>query len=143
MVGDDEQIYTPAQICKMFDVSKSTLFRWEREGHIPPAQRDWQGYRQYTSEHVQALLKKHLDKLMSRGSEGPATQEKLERYTELASLQKFINGKDKLGLSELAEHESLSAETIYRLLQEAQRYDPSDEMFGQIIELVYNKTRKR
>lgn len=142
MVGDDEQTYTPAQICKMFDISKSTLFRWEREGHIPPARRDWQGYRQYTSEHVQALLKRRVAKLMSGRNEGPATQKKLEQYTELASLQKFINQKDKLGLNELAEHEFLSAETIHRLLQEAQRYDPADEVFGQIIELVYSQTRK-
>ncbi|MGA2193339.1 MAG: MerR family DNA-binding transcriptional regulator, partial [Nitrospirota bacterium] len=33
------------EICKLYDISRSTLFRWENEGLITDVERDWRGWR--------------------------------------------------------------------------------------------------
>src|ERR1035438_3897641 len=55
--------YTPAEICEIFAVSKSTLFRWEQEAVIPPVPRDEKHQRLYTSEHVRAISRRQGDVL--------------------------------------------------------------------------------
>ncbi|MGB4101306.1 MAG: MerR family transcriptional regulator [Alphaproteobacteria bacterium] len=45
------------EICKAFDISKATLFRWEREGTISPPGRDWRNWRLYSSENVAQIRK--------------------------------------------------------------------------------------
>ncbi|THJ19213.1 MAG: MerR family transcriptional regulator [Nitrospira sp. CG24D] len=41
----------------MFDISKATLFRWEREGLISGPPRDWRNWRLYTRENVTEIQK--------------------------------------------------------------------------------------
>jgi len=45
------------QICDLFDISKATLFRWEREGVITQPARDWRNWRLYTKKNVEEIEK--------------------------------------------------------------------------------------
>ncbi len=49
--------FTPTDVCKEVGISKNTLFRWEREGLIPSAKRDWKGWRVFSEEDLQEVLK--------------------------------------------------------------------------------------
>jgi len=45
------------QICDLFDISKATLFRWERGGVIKQPARDWRNWRLYTRKNVDEIEK--------------------------------------------------------------------------------------
>ncbi|UVT19227.1 MAG: MerR family transcriptional regulator [Nitrospira sp.] len=45
------------EICDLFDISKATLFRWEREGVITQPARDWRNWRLYTRKNVDEIEK--------------------------------------------------------------------------------------
>ena len=45
------------QVCQLFDISKATLFRWEREGVIARPARDWRNWRLYTPKKVDEIEK--------------------------------------------------------------------------------------
>ena len=47
--------YKTNQVCELFDVSRATLFRWEREGLITGPPRDWRNWRLYTSDNVEEI----------------------------------------------------------------------------------------
>ncbi len=47
--------YKTNQVCALFDVSRATLFRWEREGLISGPARDWRNWRLYTTENVDEI----------------------------------------------------------------------------------------
>jgi DNA-binding transcriptional MerR regulator len=45
------------EICDLFDISKATLFRWERDGVITQPVRDWRNWRLYTRKNVDEIEK--------------------------------------------------------------------------------------
>jgi DNA-binding transcriptional MerR regulator len=45
------------QVCDLFDISKATLFRWERDGVITQPARDWRNWRLYTRKNVDEIAK--------------------------------------------------------------------------------------
>ncbi|HUJ79047.1 MAG TPA: MerR family transcriptional regulator [Nitrospiria bacterium] len=47
--------YKTQDICRLFDISKATLFRWEREGLISNVGRDWRNWRLYDDKNVQEI----------------------------------------------------------------------------------------
>jgi DNA-binding transcriptional MerR regulator len=47
--------YKTQDICRLFDISKATLFRWEREGLISNVSRDWRNWRLYDDKNVQEI----------------------------------------------------------------------------------------
>lgn len=49
--------YKTNQVCDLFDISKATLFRWEREGLISGPPRDWRNWRLYTKKNVAEIQK--------------------------------------------------------------------------------------
>lgn len=49
------KIYKTREICKLFDISRSTLFRWESEGLITGVERDWRGWRIYHPVNVKEI----------------------------------------------------------------------------------------
>ncbi|MBI1821922.1 MAG: MerR family transcriptional regulator [Nitrospirae bacterium] len=49
-------------ICRMFDISKSTLFRWEKEGLISNIGRDWRNWRIYSQQNL-VEIKRMIGKL--------------------------------------------------------------------------------
>jgi DNA-binding transcriptional MerR regulator len=51
-------LYKIKDLALRLDRSILTIKRWERQGLIPPARKDSRGWRVYTEEEVQAILKK-------------------------------------------------------------------------------------
>jgi DNA-binding transcriptional MerR regulator len=47
--------YKTIEVCELFDVSRATLFRWEREGLISGPSRDWRNWRLYTPRHIKEI----------------------------------------------------------------------------------------
>jgi len=139
----EKMTWTPAEVCEMFGISKSTLLRWEKEGKISPPTRDDDQNRLYTAEHLAEISKSKVQKSYRKLAERPSvSKEKSFALEEKWSLERFLFTQDRTGLYELFEHKELSPSTIHRLLQEAQRYQPSDELFREIIKLIYEKTAK-
>jgi DNA-binding transcriptional MerR regulator len=50
-----KKLYKTNQICDLFDISRATLFRWEREGLISGPPRDWRNWRLYTADNVREI----------------------------------------------------------------------------------------
>jgi hypothetical protein len=49
------QSFSTIEVCHLFDISKATLYRWEREGLISMPSRDWRNWRLYTSVNVSQI----------------------------------------------------------------------------------------
>lgn len=53
--------YKAQEICDTFDISKATLFRWERQGLIGGVGRDWRNWRIYSEKNcreIERLIKR-------------------------------------------------------------------------------------
>ncbi|MEW6542038.1 MAG: MerR family transcriptional regulator [Nitrospirota bacterium] len=55
MVEQAKKRYKTIEVCKLFDVSRATLFRWEREGLISGPSRDWRNWRVYTDQNIREI----------------------------------------------------------------------------------------
>lgn len=55
MAQKGKKRYKAIEICRLFDISKATLFRWERDGRISNVRRDWRNWRLYTNENIQKI----------------------------------------------------------------------------------------
>ena len=54
--------FSTLEVCHLFDISKATLFRWEREGLISTPPRDWRNWRLYTTmnlEEIKRIIRRH------------------------------------------------------------------------------------
>jgi DNA-binding transcriptional MerR regulator len=138
-----ENAYSPAQVCKKFNISKSTLLRWEANGRIPAPHRNLRGERRYTQEHYQAIARfvqlrqhgKRYAQIMAEEAQDAHTE--LERLGEANALFKFVNLHDVTGLVELREYAPLQPATIRQLLQAAVNdYDPGEKRFWDILDVV-------
>ena len=49
--------YKTSDICKRFDISRATLFRWESDGLLSGVDRDWRGWRVYNETNLRAIEK--------------------------------------------------------------------------------------
>jgi molybdopterin-binding protein len=47
--------WTRTEVAAALQVTPRTLYTWEREGKIPPPERDWRGWRRYTEAQVAGL----------------------------------------------------------------------------------------
>jgi DNA-binding transcriptional MerR regulator len=57
--------YKTKDICSIFDISKATLFRWEKEGLISSIGRDWRNWRLYserTFSEIETIIKKRNER---------------------------------------------------------------------------------
>jgi len=54
--------YYAKDICKLFDISKATLFRWENEGLISNIGRDWRNWRIYSKDNIEEIKRVILSK---------------------------------------------------------------------------------
>ena len=45
------------EVCDLLDISKATLFRWERKGIIAGPPRDWRNWRLYTRKNMDEIKK--------------------------------------------------------------------------------------
>ena len=60
-MNKDKKIYAK-DICRLFDISKATLFRWENEGLISSIARDWRNWRIYSKDNVEEIKQIILSK---------------------------------------------------------------------------------
>lgn len=59
VVVNNQTYYRTAEVCRMAGISRSTLFRWLREGVVcDVAYRDWHGWRLFTTEQVDTIRTK-------------------------------------------------------------------------------------
>jgi len=47
--------FSTIEVCALFDISKATLYRWEREGLISTPPRDWRNWRLYTTTNLEEI----------------------------------------------------------------------------------------
>ena len=52
---ESKKRYKTYEVCKLFNVSRATLFRWEREGLISGPPRDWRNWRTYTAQNIKEV----------------------------------------------------------------------------------------
>jgi CheY-like chemotaxis protein len=57
----DGKFYSSKEVCEQLQISKSTLFKWEREGLITKVRRDWRGWRLYDGHNLEEI-KKNIEK---------------------------------------------------------------------------------
>jgi adenine-specific DNA-methyltransferase len=50
-----KKLYKTNEVCDLFDISRATLFRWERQGLISGPPRDWRNWRLYTADNVEQI----------------------------------------------------------------------------------------
>ena len=48
-------VYSSHEICKRFDITKKTLFKWEKNGKISKVKKDWRGWRIFSEENVKEI----------------------------------------------------------------------------------------
>jgi len=59
VVINNQTYYRTAEVCRMVGVSKSTLFRWLKEGIFSDAEyRDWRGWRLFTAAQIETIKTK-------------------------------------------------------------------------------------
>lgn len=47
-----EKRYKTQEICRRFDISKATLYKWEKEGLITSVSRDWRNWRTFSEKNI-------------------------------------------------------------------------------------------
>jgi len=57
MAQNKKGTFTTKEICAQFEISKATLFRWEKEGRITDVWRDWRNWRLYSEQNVKEIRK--------------------------------------------------------------------------------------
>jgi DNA-binding transcriptional MerR regulator len=59
VVINNQTYYRTAEVCRMVGVSKSTLFRWLKEGIFNDTEyRDWRGRRLFTAAQIETIKTK-------------------------------------------------------------------------------------
>ena len=138
-----DQIFSTAEVCEMFGISKSTLFRWEREGLLPAIPRDINGQRQYKRDHITAISERQKKRLGKQFAHAIKTgdENSLLHISEAVAVRKFFEG-DVTGLYELAELPEVSSETLLQIMQIGMdQYEPGDQTFCEIIRVLWEHTR--
>jgi DNA-binding transcriptional MerR regulator len=64
------KLYKIKDLALRLDRSTLTIKRWEKQGLIPKARKDSRGWRVYTEEEVQAILKMVRETSYFRNGEG-------------------------------------------------------------------------
>jgi DNA-binding transcriptional MerR regulator len=146
----EESVYSPAEVCKKLDISRSTLFRWEDNGYIPAPDRNLRGERRYTQLDLEAIARfvqsrRHRQRYAQvLAEDNENTRPKLEDLGEQNALFKFVNLHDPTGLVELREYSPLQPSAIRQLLRvAADDYDPSEGRFWDIIDVVCETSRPK
>jgi DNA-binding transcriptional MerR regulator len=130
-----DSILSPAEVSEWFDIPRTTLFRWEREGAIPEAERRGRGERIFSQqllpeieEAVRRQIAAELEAAERHGTSEPFPRpEDQERML----LSRFISTTNKLKalepLAALAERGLLSdraCELLISYAQDQSRTDP-------------------
>ncbi len=141
----DGRRYSTVEVCEMFRVSRSTLFRWEREGMLGEVERGIDDDRKYSSENLKLLRNKKFSKqYKSQIVQSDKSKYNINHYkqnitniTQDMSVSKVLIG-DITGLVELEDQqEPLKPKHAQHLLRFAtNELEPKDEQFCRIIHLI-------
>lgn len=136
--------YSPAEVCDLFDISKSTLLRWERENIISPAKRDSADQRQYAEENLREIgqqLKRQIVTQFKRTNLSNNNEELNKAYENLYIWKFILN--EPTALDELENYPILSSQAIRKLHRIGlERYEPSSPMFCRVAKIIAQKSEK-
>lgn len=137
--------YSPAEICEMFSISKSTLLRWERAGIISSVKRhpnnDQRLYSQEDIGRIVQQLTRQLNRQFSRTVETD-DHEQSEKAYETLYLWKFLQGEPH-SVEALENFPRLSADVIRKLCRVGlDRHEPSSMTFQRIAAIIANQSKK-
>lgn len=134
--------FSPAEICAIFGISKSTLFRYERDALLPAVPRDDTDERRYGSDHIRALAKRRLRDLFEVATKTD-DEEKVRRATELQIVFGLLTEDDVDGrLAQLEEIDRVSAEAFKILLRIVlPRYELQDPCLPRLLGMLERHAR--
>jgi hypothetical protein len=132
-----------ADVCRRFDISRNTLFRWEEQGCIPRVQRNLRGEREFSDNDLFAIarfvqVQRHAQRLgRAVLANDVEARKRLSAFSEEHSLFKFTDLDDATGLEELKQYRPLQSTTILALVDYAQtRCSPQDPLFWEVLQTV-------
>lgn len=130
-----ERRYSTADLCSFFNISKSTLFRWEKQSWFPQVGRNRNDDRQYSPIHLQAISQQ-VDPGRFRRAASAEDDGLLAETEEAQAFHKFLINRDNTDLRHLR-YLRLGEQTIKHLLRIAiEEYGPSDSTFWEIIQTI-------
>ncbi len=139
--GDRTKTYTTADLCELFKISKSTLYRYESEEGFPPVTRDIRRSEQrlYNKEHLLAISDLQMKQIREMGDRR-GDQSVLDRSLEMRAVQRIWAGQVILGIEELsamAKERPLAIDTIRQLLRFAFfELEPNQPSFAEMLDLI-------
>ncbi len=138
----DRVSFSPAQICQMFGIAKTTLFRWEQEKKISPTSRKLSGEREYTEDHVREIATIQREVLIRQYAQACQSEDKewMGRIdAEITRLRALYLDPD-LGLRVLAETKAVTDSLRRDLLVKASGLPTDDPTYKEILELLYRQS---
>jgi transcriptional regulator with XRE-family HTH domain len=144
MITTEERLYSPNEICEIFEISKSTLLRWEREKIIPPAKRDIRtDQRQYTEKDFHEIgeqIKKQLRQKFERVTKSGNYEDMKHTFEDLY-VARFVTG-ELTAVAELENFKDLSPSSLKKICKVGfERFEPSSPMFYRLAYLVGDHAR--
>jgi len=130
-----------AEVCDLFQISRSTLFRWENKPGVRPS-RDRRAQRQYGPEALAAIR----ERCITSWVEGSRDLDTMATALEHLFLAK-MHSNELVGLvelRELARATPLAPTTVKKLLGFAmERLDPDDQEFELILTTLLESCQRR
>lgn len=148
-----ELVFSPADLVDLLGVSKSTLFRWEKEGLLPPTTRDFtnaRSQRVYTQEHVASIVETQQEDLAKQITQAehaadhnaPRAKSTAAYLLQANSLRKFLSGNE-FGLTDLANYPNLDPKVITSLVRIAsEQLRPDDPLYARILKIASDQSQK-
>jgi DNA-binding transcriptional MerR regulator len=146
-MSEPPQEWTERQICEAFKLTRAELQRLVMEKIIPQPQRTYTGQYVYTQQHVDSLRRyvnlqewqKRVQAIRERWELDPNDTRLQSCLCQLLSLRRLFGEDNLQGLDELRQYQSLEPETIRLIINEMRWLSTEDDLFVQIICLLYEK----
>jgi DNA-binding transcriptional MerR regulator len=142
---DDSLPFSPAEVCELFGISKSTLLRWERDGLMSSVRRNPNNdQRIYTQEDIRRIVQQLTRQLHMQFVRTVQTDndEQIERAYETLYFWKFLQGEPH-SLEALDNFPRLSADVIRKLCRIGlERNEPSSPTFQKVAAVIANQSKK-
>src|SRR5215510_5209215 len=150
--------YTPSDVCKRFRISRTTLFRLEEKGDIPPIPRDSEGNRCYSEENLKQIgslriqrtndriqrindTEKHINSQISHLDPNiPERSKTVDKLLAERSYLKYLSDHDKLSLQDLKIRAKLGRLPVHILEQiqaQLSALPIKAEEFADLVEVLY------
>jgi hypothetical protein len=139
-----ELLFSPSQVAEWFDVSRPTLFRWEKEGLLEKPDRGPRGERIYHRYHlvkISNLVKQRMRTDLGRTSEESTDNPipSIETLERLYKMELFCSDNPEHGLEQLrglAASNGLNQSTCNTLINEIQVRPRGDVTRTEILKIL-------